>query len=92
MGGSPSEKRCHSHTCLLDLSADCLRLVLRQLRPRDVCTLATTCSRLAEVASEVRSDQVLHIEGMRATRWRHGGCTVCAAAAPPALYLPHAIP
>lgn len=43
------------HTCLLDLSADCLRLVLRQLRPRDVCTLATVCARLAEVATEVRA-------------------------------------
>ena len=64
MAGSPREKRCPMHTCLLDLSADCLRLVLRQLRPRDVCTLATVCVRLAEVATEVQSQGSCTIFGI----------------------------
>lgn len=55
MADSPKEKRCQPQTCLLDLSPDCMRLVLRQLRPRDVCTLSTVCSRLAELATQVRA-------------------------------------
>lgn len=55
MAESPPEKRSQPQTCLLDLSPDCLRLVLRQLRPGDVCTLSTVCSRLAELATQVRS-------------------------------------
>ena len=40
MANSPPDKRCQTDHNLLDLSADCLRIVLRLLGPRNACTFA----------------------------------------------------
>ncbi len=53
MADSPSDKRPPPQPHLLDLSSDCLRIILRLLAPRDVCTVSLVCSRLAALAVEV---------------------------------------
>ena len=46
--GSPKRQACGLN--LLELTPDCLRIILRLLTAKDLCSVAIVCSRLAEFA------------------------------------------